>query len=549
MFYDEYNPKGKCFDGKGHEADGLLFSLPYGLPASPMIQDNWQYCEKCHAIFYDGSSDKGRCAGAGGHNKQAQFGINFTLSHSVGATASAQSDWRKCKTCQVMFYDGWPHNKGKCPGGTGHVGDTYNFVLPHKGMPPTSLLTPAELKWMGLPLPALGEVALGEFSNAFKQGAKEKIPDDWITQLDAKISADPNGFKLGFAMGTLKGLLAGLKGLVEGIIDLVKLGIVLSTPNLVITAATEAFFLLTDPARLELRKRQAAAIEQIIRAAAKTFEDINRNPDDYIVLSREMGEALGKSAGNWFSQDFLKRSAKDIGETVGEIAGQILFEIILQIIIELTTAGIGNAARAGVAAGQGARGGTRVASIIEILKPVLRRSKGLQKFIMFLIRDERGVLILGKLRIPRVLQLETGGRYFTRVPHDAKLLELAAEFRMAKVGLSEEAFFQNVAVARVKVWPSEAAKAQGLPHTIEYIVADNIPGKMQHSEGLVLDKFQALKKQKKWVSIDQWYSERVPCVNCKAYVLNNNANASIYYTVNEEAGRSAELMKQYGLTP
>ncbi len=543
MFFDGYPNKGRCPTGTGHTAQGLNFSLPYGTAATATVQENWSYCEKCHGMFYDGYGDKGKCFAGGSHAAQ---GINFALPHSIPSSLLAQDKWRYCEKCHGMFYDGYP-DKGRCPAGGGHNAQGLNFTLPHIGN--TAAVSAADLKWMGVPMPMLATVALNEFGDAFRAGAKGQIPDDWLLKLDAKIQADPIGFKLGYSKGVLMGLIAGLKNLFETLFDISELAISLSAPVLIFRAGAEAFFLITDPTRVELRGRQIHYAKRIVTAAKATIDDINHNPDDYIELSKEVGEALGKSAGTWFSQDFLQRSATAIGEAVGEILGQVLFEIILQITIELTTAGVGNVARGGVAAGQGARGGTRVASIVESLKPLLKRTKGLQKFIQALIRDERGVLVLGKLRIPRAIQMETGGRYFTRVALDRKLLEMAAEFRLAKVGLTEENFFQNVAVARVKVWPSVAAKEKGLPYTIEYIVADNIPGKMQHSEGLVLDKLQQIKRQQKGVSIDQWYSERIPCANCKAYVLNNNANASIFYTVNEEAGRSAELMKQYGLIP
>lgn len=44
--------------------------------ASAATQDNWRYCDKCHAKFFDGYADKGRCPSGGGHHAQ---GYNFVL--------------------------------------------------------------------------------------------------------------------------------------------------------------------------------------------------------------------------------------------------------------------------------------------------------------------------------------------------------------------------------------------------------------------------------------------------------------------------------------
>jgi hypothetical protein len=40
------------------------------------MQDNWRFCNKCHALFFDGYPNKGRCPAGGGHVAQ---GYNFKL--------------------------------------------------------------------------------------------------------------------------------------------------------------------------------------------------------------------------------------------------------------------------------------------------------------------------------------------------------------------------------------------------------------------------------------------------------------------------------------
>ena len=60
----------------------------------------------------------------------------FFLPHDIAETSTAQSAWRYCQKCHVMFFDGYP-DKGTCPTGGGHEAQGFNFVLPHDL--PTSL--------------------------------------------------------------------------------------------------------------------------------------------------------------------------------------------------------------------------------------------------------------------------------------------------------------------------------------------------------------------------------------------------------------------------
>ncbi len=41
-----------------------------------------------------------------------------------------QANWRFCRKCNAMFFDGFPE-KGVCPAGSGHEAAGFNFVLPH----------------------------------------------------------------------------------------------------------------------------------------------------------------------------------------------------------------------------------------------------------------------------------------------------------------------------------------------------------------------------------------------------------------------------------
>lgn len=87
----------------------------------PPVQDDWRYCNKCHAMFFNSDPDKGICPKDGrGHDGSGSF--NFRLIFNI------VPDWRYCNKCHVMFYDGWP-DKGICPAGGAHTASGFDFGL------------------------------------------------------------------------------------------------------------------------------------------------------------------------------------------------------------------------------------------------------------------------------------------------------------------------------------------------------------------------------------------------------------------------------------
>ena len=90
----------------------------------PPGQANWRYCRKCQAMFYDGYPSKGTCPKG---NEHVAAGLNFVLPHDV--PGPGQSDWRYCDKCQALFYDGFA-GTGHCVV-QGHVAAGFNFALRH----------------------------------------------------------------------------------------------------------------------------------------------------------------------------------------------------------------------------------------------------------------------------------------------------------------------------------------------------------------------------------------------------------------------------------
>ena len=89
-------------------------------------QSQWRFCRKCASMFFDGSANKGSCSRTGPHEAQ---GFNFVLPHDT--PEPGQPNWRFCEKCNAMFFDGFP-DKGSCPAdGRSHRAQGFNFVLPH----------------------------------------------------------------------------------------------------------------------------------------------------------------------------------------------------------------------------------------------------------------------------------------------------------------------------------------------------------------------------------------------------------------------------------
>jgi hypothetical protein len=90
-------------------------------------QDEWRFCKKCSVLFYNGFPKKGQCAAGGAHVRDAHT-KRRQLYHPADVPESprAQEDGETVISADV--FDGYA-NKGACPAGAGHGAAV--FVLPH----------------------------------------------------------------------------------------------------------------------------------------------------------------------------------------------------------------------------------------------------------------------------------------------------------------------------------------------------------------------------------------------------------------------------------
>lgn len=119
-----------------------------------------------------------------------------------------QSDWRFCKKCEVMFFDGFP-GKGVCPAGGGHESSGFNFVLPRVD-PDTATFDSGPLT-SGLPLGGSAHLIMrrnGDFT--FSCHAHDSGFDN-IDYVVSAVLMTPSGIAFTFQhSGSVQGTVAGL---------------------------------------------------------------------------------------------------------------------------------------------------------------------------------------------------------------------------------------------------------------------------------------------------------------------------------------------------
>ena len=97
------------------------------------LQTEWRFCKKCSVMFYNGFNSKGSCPSDG--NQHAADGFDFHLPHDGPETDHAQRNWAFCRKCFAMHWS--PAAIQVCNlGGRHDATGSLNFVLPH-GTPET----------------------------------------------------------------------------------------------------------------------------------------------------------------------------------------------------------------------------------------------------------------------------------------------------------------------------------------------------------------------------------------------------------------------------
>src|SRR6201986_3676543 len=93
--------------GALHAGIRPAFAAPY--------QDQWARCIHCNLMFFNGyRNNKGRCAAPGRTVHEAERGDfkNYQVTYD-DSTGPGQGDWRYCRKCGSLFFNGYAE-KGVC---------------------------------------------------------------------------------------------------------------------------------------------------------------------------------------------------------------------------------------------------------------------------------------------------------------------------------------------------------------------------------------------------------------------------------------------------
>lgn len=97
---------------------GYNYLLDHSVPSNQYYQPQWEFCVKCHGMFFNGNSGKGRCPGTiyairpGGD--RVHMGSHERLSNAYHFLLRFQT--APPPPHGVNYACGWPPNPSVCPG-------------------------------------------------------------------------------------------------------------------------------------------------------------------------------------------------------------------------------------------------------------------------------------------------------------------------------------------------------------------------------------------------------------------------------------------------
>ena len=97
-----------------------FIAIPCGFVSSASLsliyQNGWNYCDKCHGLFFDDGAGSS-CPGGGDHHIG---GGNYSLFFS-SVKLGGQPGWKFCNKCKILFFSG---GSNSCPVGSHHDAST-----------------------------------------------------------------------------------------------------------------------------------------------------------------------------------------------------------------------------------------------------------------------------------------------------------------------------------------------------------------------------------------------------------------------------------------
>jgi hypothetical protein len=114
---------------ESHSPLGWKFYLAHGISEDATHQGQYRRCRKCATLFFDGDpAFKGVCHRGESHERSEP---NYVLTHSRAEDSQNQASWRQCSKCASVFWAGAQDNGGLCPAGGEHQVTTLDLLLSH----------------------------------------------------------------------------------------------------------------------------------------------------------------------------------------------------------------------------------------------------------------------------------------------------------------------------------------------------------------------------------------------------------------------------------
>ncbi len=135
--YDNNSSSDKGFcpaDGRQHEREGFNYQLSFGINTSD-AQSDWRRCKRCLALFYNGYG-QGKCAADPDAQEphEADMKRDFWVPHGRPETKNVEAGWEFCTKCNVLFYArSKKRNANHCTGGGEHEAnpEARRYTLTH----------------------------------------------------------------------------------------------------------------------------------------------------------------------------------------------------------------------------------------------------------------------------------------------------------------------------------------------------------------------------------------------------------------------------------
>ena len=124
LFYGPEQSNSVCPTGGEHQMGGApgdvsSVGLMFNQPATPNLQTEWRYCDRCRGLFYNPGQPNSVCP-AGGHHSAATDSYDYGLALLIGSSSQTVWDgWYYCSQCQGLFLV--PADGSRCPAGGEHL--------------------------------------------------------------------------------------------------------------------------------------------------------------------------------------------------------------------------------------------------------------------------------------------------------------------------------------------------------------------------------------------------------------------------------------------